>query len=96
MGAVEITRVASRKGEGPAGLRLPLRCSPSSTRCCSRSRSTRTLRPLGVVLVPLALLLSLGTVYGQLHYAVDALAGAAVGLCVDGLGRRAGYDSAPV
>ena len=56
----------------------------------------RHLRPLGAVLVPLALLLSLGTVYGHLHYAVDALAGAAVGLCVDGLGRRAGYDSAPV
>jgi membrane-associated phospholipid phosphatase len=55
----------------------------------------RHLRPLGVVLVPLAVLLSLGTVYGQFHYAVDALAGAAVGLCVDGLGRRAGYDSGP-
>ena len=55
----------------------------------------RHLRPLGVVLVPLALLLSLGTVYGQLHYALDAVAGAAIGLCVDGLGRRAGYDSAP-
>ena len=54
------------------------------------------LRPLGAVFVPLALLLSLGTVYGHWHYAVDALAGAAVGLCVDGLGRRAGYDSAPV
>jgi len=55
----------------------------------------RHLRPLGVVLVPLAVLLSLATVYGQFHYAVDALAGAAVGLCVDGLGRRAGYDSDP-
>jgi membrane-associated phospholipid phosphatase len=53
----------------------------------------RHLRPLGVVLVPLAALLSLGTVYGQFHYAVDALAGAAIALCVDWLGRRAGYDS---
>lgn len=35
-------------------------------------------RPLGFVLLPLALLLSLSTVYGQYHYAVDALAGAAV------------------
>ena len=45
--------------------------------------------------LPLAVLLSLGTVYGQFHYAVDALAGAGVALCVDWLGRRAGYDSAP-
>jgi hypothetical protein len=57
-------------------------------------RAFPSLRPLGVVLVPLAVLLSLGTVYGQFHYAVDALAGAAVALCVDWLGRRAGYDSA--
>jgi membrane-associated phospholipid phosphatase len=38
----------------------------------------RAWRPLGVALLPLALLLSLGTVYGQFHYALDALAGAAV------------------
>ena len=35
-------------------------------------------RALGLALVPLALLMSVGTVYGQFHYAVDALAGAAV------------------
>jgi membrane-associated phospholipid phosphatase len=35
----------------------------------------RRWRPLGAVLVPAAVLLTLGTVYGQLHYAVDALAG---------------------
>jgi membrane-associated phospholipid phosphatase len=55
----------------------------------------RHLRPLAWVLLPLAVLLSLGTVYGQFHYAVDALAGAGVALSVDWLGRRAGYDSAP-
>lgn len=38
----------------------------------------RAWRLLGFVLVPLAVLLSLGTVYGQFHYAVDALAGALV------------------
>ena len=32
-------------------------------------------RPLGAVLLPLAVLMTLGTVYGQFHYAVDALAG---------------------
>jgi membrane-associated phospholipid phosphatase len=38
----------------------------------------RRWRPLGAVLLPAALLLALGTVYGQFHYAVDALAGALV------------------
>jgi membrane-associated phospholipid phosphatase len=38
----------------------------------------RGWRPLGAVLVPAAALMSLATVYGQFHYAVDALAGAAV------------------
>jgi membrane-associated phospholipid phosphatase len=35
---------------------------------------------LGAVLVPLSVLLALGTVYGRFHYAVDALAGVAVAL----------------
>jgi membrane-associated phospholipid phosphatase len=35
-------------------------------------------RPLGAVLVPAALLMTLGAVYGQFHYAVDALAGVVV------------------
>ena len=39
-------------------------------------------RALGLVLVPAALLLTAGTVYGQLHYAVDALAGAAIAALV--------------
>lgn len=37
-------------------------------------------RALALALAPLALGLALGTVYGQFHYAVDALAGAALGL----------------
>jgi membrane-associated phospholipid phosphatase len=47
---------------------------------------------LGLALVPAALLLSLGTVYGQLHYAVDALAGAALALAVLGLHRPRAAD----
>jgi membrane-associated phospholipid phosphatase len=52
----------------------------------------RGARPLGAVLLPTAALLSLATVYGQLHYAVDVLAG--IGLAVAALtaDRRAGYD----
>jgi membrane-associated phospholipid phosphatase len=38
----------------------------------------RGWRPLGMALLPAAVLLALGTVYGQFHYAVDALAGVAV------------------
>lgn len=56
----------------------------------------RGLRPLGGVLVPLALLMSLATVYGQFHYATDALAGAALAALVLLLGRRAGYDAGAV
>jgi membrane-associated phospholipid phosphatase len=55
----------------------------------------RGLRPLGAVLLPLAVLLSLGTVYGQLHYAVDALAGAALAAAflaaAPGAGRSPGF-----
>jgi membrane-associated phospholipid phosphatase len=47
----------------------------------------RGWRGLGVVLVPAALLLSFGTVYGQFHYAVDALAGAGVAVVVLAAGR---------
>jgi membrane-associated phospholipid phosphatase len=53
----------------------------------------RFVRPLGVALVPLALLLTAATVYGQLHYAVDAIAGAALATAVLFAGRRAGYDA---
>jgi membrane-associated phospholipid phosphatase len=56
----------------------------------------RSWRPLGAVLVPPAILLALATVYGQFHYAVDALAGALVGGLVLIVGRRAGYDSGPL
>lgn len=53
----------------------------------------RALPPLGLALLPPALLLSLATVYGQLHYAVDALAGALLAALVVWAGGRAGYDA---
>ena len=40
----------------------------------------RGWRPLGAILLPLAVLLTVGVVYCQMHYAVDALAGAALAL----------------
>ncbi len=42
----------------------------------------RFSRGLGAVLIPLSALLAVGTVYGQFHYALDALAGAAVAAVV--------------
>lgn len=42
----------------------------------------RFRRGLGLVLAPLAILLALGTVYGQFHYALDALAGLLVAAAV--------------
>jgi membrane-associated phospholipid phosphatase len=53
----------------------------------------RGFRPLGAVLLPLAALMSLATVYCQFHYAVDALAGAGLAVTVLIAGRGAGYDS---
>lgn len=48
----------------------------------------RFSRPLGAVLIPLSVLLALGTVYGQFHYALDALAGAALAAVVLALAPR--------
>jgi membrane-associated phospholipid phosphatase len=45
--------------------------------------------PLGAVLLVLALLLALGTVYGQFHYAIDALAGALLGGVMVALAAKA-------
>jgi membrane-associated phospholipid phosphatase len=42
----------------------------------------RSWRPLGAVLLPAGVLLALGTVYGQFHYAIDAVCGALVALGV--------------
>jgi membrane-associated phospholipid phosphatase len=55
----------------------------------------RAWRPLGVVLLPAALLLALATVYGQFHYAVDALAGCLLGAIAVIAGCRGGlrFDS---
>jgi membrane-associated phospholipid phosphatase len=52
----------------------------------------RSWRPLGAVLLPAAALLTLGTVYGQFHYATDALAGAATAALALSLAGRPGYD----
>lgn len=49
----------------------------------------REWRALGAVLLAAASLLTLGTVYGQFHYAVDAAAGALLAAAVVAVGRGA-------
>ena len=64
-------------------------------------------RALGLVLVVPTILLTLGSVYGQFHYGIDALAGVGVGLAVAlgarltsrrdaSLDHRAGADRGPL
>jgi membrane-associated phospholipid phosphatase len=48
----------------------------------------RGWRPLGTLLLPLAVLLAFATVYGQFHYAADALAGGALAAVVLALDLR--------
>ncbi|MBN2371167.1 MAG: phosphatase PAP2 family protein [Vicinamibacteria bacterium] len=48
----------------------------------------RGWRMLGWIFIPLAALLTLGTVYGQLHYATDALAGSLLAGVVLWIARR--------
>jgi membrane-associated phospholipid phosphatase len=50
--------------------------------------ATREWPRFGAVLVPPVALLCLGTVYGQFHYAVDAVAGIVVAVAVLFFGRR--------
>ncbi len=51
-------------------------------------------RDLGVVFAPLALLLTIGTVYCQMHYAVDAMAGLLLGIGAWAIGGKIGSFSA--
>ena len=50
--------------------------------------TVREWRPLGAVLLVAASLLTLGTVYGQFHYAVDAVAGAGLAAAVVAVSAR--------
>ena len=45
-------------------------------------------RAFGAFVVVLAALLTLGTVYGQFHYAIDAIAGTVVGVAMLLVRRR--------
>lgn len=55
----------------------------------------RGWRRLGAFVVPLSLLLAVGTVYGQFHYVLDALAGALVAAGALYVGRARGGATPP-
>lgn len=90
--AVPVAALTHRLLEGGSAWGTAFPSSHVAVALVAAACAWRGLRPLGAVLLPAALLLALGTVYGQLHYATDALAGAALAAAALIAGRRAGYD----
>ena len=93
--AVPLAVFAHRLLEGGSAWGTAFPSSHVAAALVAATCAFRGLRPLGAFLLPAAVLLSLATVYCQLHYAVDALAGAGLALAALFADRRAGYDSAP-
>jgi membrane-associated phospholipid phosphatase len=91
--AVPVAAFTQRLLEGGSAWGTAFPSSHVAAALVAASCAWRGLPRLGMALVPPALLLSLATVYGQLHYAVDALAGVALAALVLFAGRRAGYDA---
>jgi membrane-associated phospholipid phosphatase len=91
--AVPLAVLAHRLLEGASAWGTAFPSSHVAVALVAAGCAWRGWRPLGAVLVPAAVLLALGTVYGQLHYGVDALAGALVAavvlwLCARSLAAR--------
>ena len=91
--AIPIAAFANRLLQGGSAWGTAFPSSHVAGALVAAACAWRGFRPLGAVLVPAAVLLSLATVYCQFHYAVDALAGAALAAALIAC-RRAGYDSA--
>ena len=73
-----ISRFTQRLLDGGAAWGTAFPSSHVAVSLVAAGLTAREWRPLGTVLLVAASLLTLGTVYGQLHYAVDAVAGAAL------------------
>ena len=91
--AVPVAAFTHRLLEGGSAWGTAFPSSHVAAALVAAAAAGRGCRPLGAVLLPAAVLLSLATVYCQLHYAVDALAGAALAAAALIAGRRAGYHS---
>jgi membrane-associated phospholipid phosphatase len=92
-------RVISNLLEGGSAIGTAFPSSHVAATWCAVYSVWRDARPLALLLAPIAVGLALGTVYGQFHYAVDALAGAgaAVVACAlaDPLSRVASSRRSP-
>jgi membrane-associated phospholipid phosphatase len=73
-----IARFVQRLLDGGAAWGTAFPSSHVAVAAVAAVSALREWRPLGLALAGAASLLTLGTVYGQFHYAVDALAGLAV------------------
>ena len=91
--AVPIAAFTQRLLEGGSAWGTAFPSSHVAAALVAASCAWRGLPRLGLTLLPPALLLSLATVYAQLHYAVDALAGLALAALVLFAGGLAGYDA---
>jgi membrane-associated phospholipid phosphatase len=77
-------RIVHRLLEGGSAFGTAFPSSHVAAAWCAVLALWRDARTAFFLLAPVALGLTLGTVYGQFHYAVDVLAGAALGLVVFG------------
>ena len=77
-----IARFTQRLLDGGAAWGTAFPSSHVAVSLVAAGVTLREWRPLGAVLLVMAVLLTLGTVYGQFHYAVDALAGAGLAAAV--------------
>jgi membrane-associated phospholipid phosphatase len=70
-----LARATQRLLDGGAAWGTAFPSSHVAVSLVAAGTAAREWRPLGAVLLAAAAVLALGTVYGQLHYAVDAAAG---------------------
>jgi membrane-associated phospholipid phosphatase len=77
-----IARLTARLLDQTAAWGAAFPSSHVAVSVAATAAALREWRALGLTLVLPTTLLTLGSVYGQFHYAVDALAGVGVGLAV--------------
>ena len=90
-----IARFVKRLLDGGAAWGTAFPSSHVAVAAVAAASALREWRPLGIVLVAAAALLTVGTVYGQFHYAVDALAGLAVAAAVLATSSERGVSPSP-
>lgn len=93
--AVPLAVITNRLLEGGSAWGTAFPSSHVAAALVAAACAYRGCRLLGALLLPAASLLALATVYGQFHYALDAVAGAVLAGGALTAGRWAGYDRAP-